>query len=172
MNYLPIYICDRSVEERRSVNPQSFQEDYREDVPVVNQNGLVALGALYDARTDTILTGVTLWNPETIDQNKFVVHGEHSRTEFHASNHLLDRMDLIDLDAALKLSFMAGLVDVSGSAQYLANTQLHENQVRVTLSYKSTVMTEEMRYTSDEVDHPNRCSEIPQATHVITSGVF
>ncbi len=136
----------------------------------MHQNGLVTLGALYDSRTDTVLTGVSLWNPETIDENKYVVHGEHSKTEFHASNYLLDRMDLIDLDAALKLSFMAGLVEVSGSAEYLSNHQLHENQVRVTLSYKSTLKTEEVRYTSDEVDHPNRCSEVPQATHVITSG--
>ena len=42
-----------------------------------------------------------------------------STTEFLVSESFLDRVDTIDIDASLKLSFMAGLVKVSGSARYL-----------------------------------------------------
>ena len=42
-----------------------------------------------------------------------------STTDFFVSESFLDRVDTIDIDASLKLSFMGGLIEISGSARYL-----------------------------------------------------
>ena len=42
-----------------------------------------------------------------------------SAVNFLASETYLDRVDSIDIDASLKLSFMGDLIKVEGSARYL-----------------------------------------------------
>ena len=49
--------------------------------------------------------------------------GVGSKLDFIVSESFLDRVNTIDIDASLKLSFMGGLIKISGSAGYLHDGQ-------------------------------------------------
>ena len=64
---------------------------------------------LYDAKTDQVMVDKILWN-EIVLKNASI---ESTRAEWMVQHDLYDRASLFDLEASLKLSFMAGLVKVS-----------------------------------------------------------
>ena len=66
-----------------------------------------------------VLTPKNFYKPETIRKNVMNSSAMDSTTNFLVSESYLDRVDSIDLDATLKLSFMGGLVQITGSARYL-----------------------------------------------------
>ncbi len=156
------------------VNSQN-KIQFRNDVPVIIGNGQVALGKLYDASTDKVLTPMTLWSKERLEKMTTANRNESNpsesfKTEYHANTDLLDRLNHFDLDASLKVSFMGGLVDVSGSGAYLMDNKRFENDIRVTLSYKTARKTHILQDFNEDIDYPEVCSNVPEATHVITSG--
>ena len=53
------------------------------------------------------------------------------------SQDLLDRINLFDMDASLKVSFMAGLIEIEGSASYLNDQRKYKESVRVTRAYNA-----------------------------------
>ena len=42
------------------------------------------------------------------------------------SRKLLERLDVLDIDASLKVSFLGGLIEISGSANYLNNQRVND----------------------------------------------
>ena len=153
------------------------QLSIRKNVPVMNGKNVVTLGELYDARHDTLMTSFSLWTTDTIQKRKIEAQAQYSKTTFSATEDFLDRMDLIDIDASLKLSFMGGLIQISGSAEYLHDEQLDENKVRTTLSYKATTRAEKMPYEVP-VENINLCKLVTDTTqklrptHVVTEVVY
>ena len=59
----------------------------------------------------------------------------HQDNNYVVDESYLDRFNNLDIDASLKLSFMGGMVSVSGSAKYLEDRALTENTVSTTLKY-------------------------------------
>ena len=83
------------------------------------------------------------------------------------------------LDAEMQLSFMGGLITVSGGAKYLKDQDLKENTVKSTLVYKATTRSEQMPYgiplTSPQLCSrvtPNPTAEGSTPTHVVTEVVY
>ena len=71
--------------------------------------GAVTPGMLYDAKSDQVLVDKILWN-EMVLKNASI---ESTRSEWTVQHDLYDRASIFDLEASLKLSFMAGLVKVA-----------------------------------------------------------
>ena len=68
------------------------------------------------------------------------------------------------------LSFMGGLVSVTGSASYLSDMKKSSNSISVSLSYEAITSTESL--TSNQIDYPGLCNKVGETngpTHVISS---
>ena len=95
---------------------------------------IVEIGALYDQRTDVIYNGFNMYSTNTIEKH---VHGEdiHSSSEFkiEVEKDYTDKRNSFALGASLELSFLSGLIDVRGSAEYLKDDQRRNDVVRMVM---------------------------------------
>ncbi|XP_071539262.1 uncharacterized protein [Panulirus ornatus] len=127
------------------------------------------LGALYDCRNEKLISGITLWDKETLD-HKRVQKFETADFEVIASDSLEDKASALDVNASMKLSFLGGLLQVSGSAKYLDNRRSSNHQERVTLQYKCTTKSETLtmqQMGEGKIQHPN-IFDHGTATHVVS----
>ena len=83
----------------------------RHNVPNLGGSS-VMLGTLYDGRTDSLLVPLNLWSPEVIDKTKVPNNVAYSNTDFKNNEDILERLDVMGIEAELKLSFMGGLIQV------------------------------------------------------------
>ncbi|KAK8720265.1 hypothetical protein OTU49_013464 [Cherax quadricarinatus] len=131
------------------------------------------LGMLYDCRNDKLIQGISLWDKSSMEEKNC----QHQKTsEFHiiTSDSLEDKAAAFEINANMKLSFLGGLLDVSGSGKYLRNDKSSNNQERVTLQFKCTTKSEEMtmeQLGKGKVQHPD-VFDHGTATHVVTGIVY
>lgn len=111
---------------------------------VPNLGGSVQLGDLYDGHHDLVMGPNNLWTQNTIETKKVVLPTPTARNDFCATQDELDRLNAIGITASLKLSFMGGLISITGSAAYVHDQALKTNQVEATLTYKARTVTERM----------------------------
>jgi len=149
----------------------------RRNVPNLGGSS-VTLGSLYDGRLDTLMTPLNLWSPEVIESNKIETNVGYSNTDFYTDEDILKRLDIMGVEAEMKLSFMGGLIKVAGGAKYLHDQDLDENTVRSTLAYKATTKSEVLPYGTP-VTYPRVCQEVTSEatddmtpTHVVTEIVY
>ena len=70
-----------------------------------------------------------LWSQETLRNKKQTTKQFSSEHKVAITQTTLDRTNLLDIDASLKLSFMGGLVSIGGSAKYVDN-RVKKNKFR------------------------------------------
>ncbi|XP_051272952.1 stonustoxin subunit beta-like [Dicentrarchus labrax] len=130
------------------------------------------LGMLYDARRDQLIPGVTLWDKETHKVTETSHQG--STFEISASDTIESKSSLLDINASLKASFLCGLIEVGGSAEYLNDTKKYKNQSRVTLQYNATTTFKELSVTHLQCKDPQQIDIIKKssATHVVTGILY
>ncbi|XP_068232724.1 uncharacterized protein [Palaemon carinicauda] len=127
------------------------------------------LGMLYDCRSDQVIEGVTLWDESKLNE-KVVQPLTSADFEIISSDTINDKSSALNVNAGLKLSFLGGLLEVSGSAKYLDNRKSSKHVERVTLQYKCTTRTERMtmeQLGKGKIMHPD-VFEHDIATHVVT----
>ncbi|XP_055015841.1 neoverrucotoxin subunit beta-like [Boleophthalmus pectinirostris] len=132
------------------------------------------LGMLYDARTDKLVPGMTLWDHEKLQQDMMETLKPNSEFEMVASESISDKSSSLGVEAALKASFFCGLVTVDGSAKYLKDTKTSKQQARVTLQYKSTTRFRQLTMNQlgrGNIKHPY-VFEKGLATHVVTAILY
>uniref|UniRef100_A0A8C2FIJ4 Fibronectin type-III domain-containing protein n=1 Tax=Cyprinus carpio TaxID=7962 RepID=A0A8C2FIJ4_CYPCA len=115
------------------------------------------LGMLYDCRRDALVPGNISTKPQI--NTVFTVM---------ASDSIEDKSRLVNVDCCLKLSFLGGLINVGGAANFLKDTKKSFNQQRLTLHYHSTSKFEELimnHFPSGEMAH----YDDDVATHVVTA---
>ena len=76
-------------------------------------------------------------------------------------------MDHLELDASLKVSFLGGLIEISGSANYLNTQREYKNSYRFTRQYHGEGKDVSIDTEMSVVNHHN-CKR-PGATHVVTA---
>ena len=83
------------------------------------------------------------------------------------------RLNSIIAEASISLSIMAELVKVSGSAKYLDEKELLENQASVTLTYVSKTIQQKLP-TNTVVFNTFLCDELESngATHYVSEVTF
>ncbi|KAF4075337.1 hypothetical protein AMELA_G00233270 [Ameiurus melas] len=129
-------------------------------------------GMLYDCRRDSFIPGVTLWDKKALRDDLDVHQQPQTHLKFAASDTLSDKANLLDISASLKASFLCGLVEVGGSANYLRDNKSSARQCRVTMQYIQTTKFEQL--TMKELGHITYPQVFDQktATHVVTAVLY
>uniref|UniRef100_A0A667Z738 Uncharacterized protein n=1 Tax=Myripristis murdjan TaxID=586833 RepID=A0A667Z738_9TELE len=133
-----------------------------------------SLGMLYDCRKDSLIPGMTLWDPDALEKNIRERPQPNSEFEIVASESIEDKSSALNVDASLKISFLSGLVEVGDSAKYLNDCKISKNQARVTLKYKTTTKFKKLsrkHLGRDNVKH-QYVFDKGMATHVVTSILY
>ena len=81
----------------------------RQNIPVLS--GSAYLGQLYDAKRDLIMTDKFLWYPDQMTTKKADI--ENVVFESKLEETQVDRMNSMEIDASLAMSFLGGLIEVS-----------------------------------------------------------
>jgi len=133
---------------------------------IKNLGGHIDVGQLYDASTDTRIPGEFLWYR---NETKKIEGPDifQTKQDHGTSRRLLDRISHLDLDASLKVSFLGGLIEISGSANYLNHQREYENSYRFTRNYHGEGRDISIDTELSKVNH-NNCNS-PGATHVVTA---
>lgn len=131
----------------------------------------VSLGMLYDMHRDIILTK-SLWKHKTLKKS---IIKDKAQPDVKISTVTDDSFDnkanALDVSASLKVSVLAGLVDVKASGRYLKDTKSSSKTERLSLIYKRHTHLERLkpdlckRGTADLI---TGASDLGGATHVIT----
>ncbi|XP_076135209.1 verrucotoxin subunit beta-like [Alosa pseudoharengus] len=128
------------------------------------------VGMLYNAWSDRLVPGISLWKADDIQSKTQVSPQPYTTFKVAASETLSDKMSLLDVSASVKASFLGGLVKVSGSASYLNEKRTSAQQCSITLKYHVTTVFKELMIT--ELETPNtEVFDGTDATHVV-SGVL
>ena len=126
------------------------------------------IGSLYDVRTDRF-EGGNLFNQEL--RTGLVLTTDCAHTDYFVDENLSqkDTFNKLNVEGSLKLSLMAGLIKVAGTAKYLNQTKTDSRTVRVTFmfnvktkqQYLQVNMSDLHTYISlDALENPN-------ATHCV-----
>ncbi|XP_034008633.1 uncharacterized protein LOC117500050 [Trematomus bernacchii] len=133
-----------------------------------------SLGMLYDCRNDSLVPGMTLWDPEDLKKHTGERPQNYNDCDLVASESIEDKSSALNVEASLKASFLSGLVKVGGSAKYLNDSKTSKNQARVTLKYQATTNVHEL-----SMNHLGRDDVIQKsvfekgiATHVVTGILY
>ena len=132
------------------------------------------LGMLYDCRNDRLIPGVTLWDHSTLQKALDSSPHEGLQFSFVAEDTMENKTAILRVEAGLKLSFLGGLVSVSGAAKFLDDQRSSKQQARVSLKYSKTSRFEQLtmqHLAVDKVQHPN-VFENGDATHVVTAVLY
>ncbi|XP_044860121.1 uncharacterized protein LOC123363328 [Mauremys mutica] len=132
------------------------------------------LGMLYDCRSDSLIPGITLWDLETLQNH--VDTKPQSKTEFQivASDATDDKASALNVTASLKASFLSGLVEVNGSAEYLSDTKTSKHQARVSLQYSAQTQFKQLSMSHlgcHNISYPDVFDQ-GTATHVVTAVLY
>ncbi|XP_039592095.1 neoverrucotoxin subunit beta-like isoform X2 [Polypterus senegalus] len=129
---------------------------------------------LYDCRTDSLISGVTLWDLDNLKKNLNIKPHEKTQFKVITSDSLDEKTSTLNVTASLKASFLCGLIEVDGSAKYLNDTKSSKRQSRVTLHYSTTTRMEQLSMShlgNQNVDYPE-VFEQKSATHVVTAVLY
>ena len=130
------------------------------------------LGMLYDCRSDKLLPGLKLWDDKTLKSALESKDDVQSDFEVIAEDDFEKKASNLNVNASLKLSFLSGLVDISGSAKYLDDRKSSKHQCRVSLKYWSTSRCDRLIMNQlGHIQHPEQFSR-KMATHVVVGVLF
>ncbi|ETE56567.1 hypothetical protein L345_17722, partial [Ophiophagus hannah] len=118
--------------------------------------------------------GVTLWDCNSLQKDLNVNFQLKTESEIIPSDSIDDKASALDISASLKASFLAGLIEVEGSANYLRDTKKSKQQARVTVRYKTTTINEQLTMSHlgrQNVSYP-AVFEQGTATHVVTAILY
>ncbi len=134
------------------------------------------LGMLYDCTTDSIIPGVTYWDSKDLRgaEESMQSYQPSSSFELIAEDSIASKTFHLDVEANLALSFMSGMVSVSGSAKYLTDRKESKKTSRVTLQFTCTSHFKEL--PMERLGHLNEeyIAKVENgiATHVVTGVVY
>ena len=127
-----------------------------------------SLGMLYDARSEKIIPGKTLWDAKVLDSAKKVEQQPSSNFEVYTKSTIGEKTKSLNVEASLKLSLMGGMIEIGGAGKYLNDEQNSERQARVTLKYSCTSRFEELTIERiGSIQYPKVLDD-NKATHVVT----
>ncbi|XP_038044339.1 uncharacterized protein LOC119719099 [Patiria miniata] len=132
------------------------------------------LGMLYDCRTDRLIPGMTLWDQHVLQKDRDEQPQPSTEFDIMLSDRVDDKASSLNIDASLKASFLGGLVDVQGSANFLYDNKPSHKQARLTLHYKTTTKFEQLTMKHlgvHNVQHPDVFDQ-GTATHVVTGILY
>lgn len=114
--------------------------------------------------------GVTLWDEEHLKKMTNECAQHNSNCEITTSDSLKEKSNLLDMNASLQASFLAGLVTVEGSAKYLKDRKQSLSHSRVTFQYNATTVFKQLIFSADDLEKAKQLSNDIKgsATHIVT----
>uniref|UniRef100_A0A673GW99 Uncharacterized protein n=1 Tax=Sinocyclocheilus rhinocerous TaxID=307959 RepID=A0A673GW99_9TELE len=132
----------------------------------------LSLGMLYDCREDSFIPGVTLWDKKSLSKDLDSHPQPLTDVKFSSSDSLSSKASLLDVSASLKASFLGGLVNVDGSANYLHDTKSSNQQSRVTMFYSETTRFKQLTMSQlGKITYPQVFDQ-KTATHVVVAVLY
>ncbi|XP_054152601.1 cytolytic toxin-alpha-like [Oppia nitens] len=128
------------------------------------------LGEYYDARTDQFL-GLNMFN-RTLDQPDQISRIDNAYTSLTMiqSDSLSDKFDQLDISVSLRLSFLAGIISIGGSARYLNDKRTSARSARISLQHSILTQYESLQTMDSRLlDYVDvRALDQLDVTHVVT----
>ncbi|XP_064871155.1 uncharacterized protein LOC115118821, partial [Oncorhynchus nerka] len=149
---------------------RSLTEDWTTDSVVVAALGRpFDLGMLYDCRSDSFYSDVSLWDKSTIASMCHSLPRPLTEVKCVEGDSLQDRFRALDVTTPLRASVLSGLVEVGGAAGYLNHPVQSTLQDRVTLQYRTTTRLDMLshRVLQEETVRTQR-----KATHVVMAVLY
>ncbi|XP_036790225.1 uncharacterized protein LOC110513232 isoform X2 [Oncorhynchus mykiss] len=149
---------------------RSLTEDWTADSVVVAALGRpFDLGMLYDCRSDSFDSDVSLWDKSTIAFMRHSLPRPLTEVKCIEGDSLQDRFRALDVTTPLRASVLSGLVEVGGAAGYLNHPVQSTLQDRVTLQYRTTTRLDML---SHRVLQEERVRTQRKATHVVMAVLY
>ena len=148
-------------------------ESNRADSDTISREALGSigrLGDLYDAKTDKFC-GISVFREQLPPDSSAVscTDNHHSEISVTVTNSLKEKLKILNIKGDLKLSILAGLVNLHGSGKYLNEKKTSFKSVECAMVCNNTTVVEHLDLFNDEVK--NRISDEalrhPRATHVV-----
>jgi len=97
------------------------------------------------------------------------IDNPHSHISFTITSNLNEKLDTLGINDELKLSILAGMIDIEGSVKYLSKTKTNFRSVESTLLYKVTTVVEQLNVFHDDIKAciSPEALRISGATHVV-----
>ncbi|CAF1356296.1 unnamed protein product [Adineta steineri] len=132
------------------------------------------LGMLYDVRSDKLITGITLWDPQTLENYTITYKQPYTGYEIITGDSLQDKAHALGVDVSSKLNLFSGLTSTSGSAKYAEDYQKTNHEARLTLKYSTTTHFQQltMKHLGKRNLNYLDLHDIDLATHVVTGVVY
>jgi hypothetical protein len=128
------------------------------------------LGMFYDARNDRLIPGITLWSADVLKEKKDSNPQKSTNYRVSVEDNFREKTSMLNIHGNLKLSVLAGLVEVSGSAKYLTDQKTTEHQERLILKYSTTTRFDQLtmdHLSQDGIKYKEALGQ-QTATHVVT----
>ncbi|KXX76913.1 Neoverrucotoxin subunit beta [Madurella mycetomatis] len=124
-----------------------------------------SLGDLYDARTDSF--GVSLFNADLPENAVKRADNPSTSMSISKTDTYKEKFKTFDMDSGLSASFLAGLVEVSGSGNFLKETSNSSLSTQMSLIYNTVSVEETLALAAvmDIIAHDRL--EDGLATHVV-----
>ena len=108
------------------------------------------LGSVYDAYNEKLIKGLTLINLTELPANT-ISSIDNSKTYFSYvyTDSINEKCKSLDIQADLKASLIAGLLQIEGSASYMSKERATHNSIKSTIVYNIKTKTEEISFSNN-----------------------
>ena len=132
------------------------------------------LGMLYNALSDELIPGRTLWDQEKLDEYIVETKQPHTIAQIITDDTFSSKSKTLTIQGDLQISILTGMLKVGGSAKYLKDRVSSSRQSRVTFSYKSRTIFKQLtmeQLALKNIQYP-QVIEDRDATHVVTGILY
>ncbi|CAF4484752.1 unnamed protein product [Rotaria sp. Silwood2] len=132
------------------------------------------LGMLYDYRTDKLIPDISLWNSNLSSEYINCPPLSWNKCELYITDTFTEKADLLTIDNNLKLSVLANLVQLSGSAKLIDNRKKTNHILRFILKYsmKKHIHALTMTCINKNSTKYHEVLDHQIATHVVTDILY
>ena len=131
----------------------------------------VHFGSFYDARTEQVITGINLFNVTKLPVNIIEsIDNTKCTFTFIKENSFQEKLLKFDTNVSLKLSIVAGMVDLSGTAKFLYDNMESKRSDKCTLNYEIKTKHESFSLSNLEIKKHvsmETLTNAVNATHVV-----
>ncbi|CAF1232271.1 unnamed protein product [Rotaria sordida] len=132
------------------------------------------LGILYDYKTDKLIFDTSIWNSDPGSQYINCEALSWSKCKLYMPDTFKEIADLVGIDNNLKLSVLANLIQLSGSAKLIDDQKKTNHTLRFILKYSIKKQIHALRMTYININYTKYQAVLDQqiATHVVTDILY
>jgi len=173
--YIPYELKCMSISRKRTKRDTSTSKDSSsatKPTTIIQQllGQSATLGSLYSSKNDQYYIAKNLWKAKNVEASKLKINKKYSNNKYFAGKTSADKLDKMSISAELEMSFLAGLIKVSGSADFYRDSVVFENEEVFNMAYQATTHT---LYMPSDVDVDNKmyCTQ-KDVSHVVSSVTY